>query len=334
VAIVRNSQGTGRAIQELALHACGFFRMIEGFSGCSAPLRRRLLKDSCGIAWFASCTASDVRSCSTTAEESSMTRPTPPLNAGSFRPIACAAALLVLTTIAASSCSQREAPAGITTTNTRSTERGTIRGHVRLTASAVENELIRMNADPMCAEANRGKRVSDTTALVAADGSLGNVLVQLQGEFPDAPARTDAVLVDQVGCVYLPRVVGLQVGQPLQVRNSDPGLHNVHGTQAGADGFNVGQPVAGIVNTFKPASEGVLRLRCDVHGWMVAFVGVVRHPYFAVTGVDGTFELRDVPRGSQTIQAWHERYGVVASTVQVEADGVTEVDFTYPAAAQ
>jgi hypothetical protein len=184
----------------------------------------------------------------------------------------------------------------------------------------------------MCDRVNGGKRVTQDVVVAAPDGSLGNVFVQLQGDFIDAPVRTDPVLVDQVGCVYVPRVVGLQIGQSLQIRNSDPGLHNVHSMSKGTDGFNVGQPIAGIVNTFKPTTEGVMRLQCDVHTWMVAFIGVARHPYFAVTAVDGAFELREVPVGMQTVQAWHEQYGVLTSSARVEADGITDVEFTYPEA--
>ena len=113
--------------------------------------------------------------------------------------------------------------------------------------------------------------------------------------------------VDQVGCVYRPRVVGVRIGQSLQVHNSDNGLHNVHGVSTDRDSFNVSQPVSGMTNVFHPQDAGILRLKCDVHTWMVAFVGVVNHPYFAVTSADGAFALRDVPIGTYNLRAWHER---------------------------
>jgi plastocyanin len=233
--------------------------------------------------------------------------------------------LAVASALAASSCRDATAPQQ----SAAPAATGTIRGHVRLTGRPPENPAIRLRADPMCDKMNAGKPAVQEAIVVSPDGSLANVLVQLQGSFPVTAAPTEAVTIDQRGCIYSPRVVGIRVGQPLRVLNSDPGLHNVHGVSAGNDAFNVGQPIAGMVNEFRLKDEGILQLKCDVHGWMVAFVGVVSHPYFAVTGTDGTFELRDVPTGTHTIQAWHEQYGLLTSNVRVEAGGVADVDFAY-----
>jgi plastocyanin len=167
------------------------------------------------------------------------------------------------------------------------------------------------------------------TVIAGADGSLANVFVHLQGSFPTVPVPTEVVLIDQRACSYIPHVVGAQVGQIVRVRNSDPGLHNVHGVSGDSDAFNVGQPLAGMTSDFRMKTEGILRLQCDVHGWMLAFVGVSSHPYFAVTGAPGTFEIRDVPGGSYTIQAWHELYGPLTLNVRVEANRVADVDFAY-----
>ena len=124
-------------------------------------------------------------------------------------------------------------------------------------------------------------------------------------------------------------VVGLRAGQALQVRNSDDGLHNVHGISTDRDTFNVSQPASGMVNTVRPHDAGILRLKCDVHTWMVAFVGVANHPYFAVTALDGAFALRDVPVGTYELRAWHERFGTTVSQVRVDADHEANVDLTY-----
>jgi plastocyanin len=186
-----------------------------------------------------------------------------------------------------------------------------------------------MRADPMCDKMTAGKPTVQEAVVVGAGGSLANVFIQLQGSFGATAGPTEAVTIDQRGCVYSPRVVGIRVGQPLRVLNSDPGLHNVHGVSTGSDGFNVGQPMAGMVNEFRLKDEGILRLQCDVHTWMVAFVGVVSHPYFAVTGTVGTFELHDVPTGTHPIQAWHEQYGLIRSIARVEAGRVVDVDFVY-----
>jgi hypothetical protein len=207
--------------------------------------------------------------------------------------------------------------------------RATLRGHVRVNGTVPPNDKIRMNADPMCAKVNAGQPVQDEAVIAAADGSLANSLVELTGTFPETPVPADPVTIDQRACVYRPRVIGLRLGQMLKVRNSDDGLHNVHGVSTARDSFNIGQPVAGLVNDFHPRDPGILQLKCDVHTWMVAFVGVVDHPYFAVTGADGTFALRDVPEGTYTLKAWHERLGTKTVQVRVEGgkDAAADIEF-------
>jgi len=240
-----------------------------------------------------------------------------------------AVSLAIASALAAAACGQAPAPGASGVAGAPATERGTITGHVRLMGAPPENSPIRMRADPMCDQANAGQPKVQESVVAAPDGSLANVFVRLQGSFPATAAPTEPVAIDQRGCIYSPRMVGVQIGQPLRVRNSDPGLHNVHGVSGGPDVFNVGQPMAGMVNEFRLKDEGVLRLQCDVHTWMVAFVGVVNHPYFAVTGTAGTFELRDVPVGTYTIDAWHELYGPLTMNVRVEAGAVADVDFAY-----
>jgi plastocyanin len=232
----------------------------------------------------------------------------------------------ILVVAVGASCRQAPAPP---TAAPAVTAKGTIRGHVRLTGTPPPNAPIRMQADPMCDRAHAGQPAFEETVVAGPDGSLANVFVQLEGTFPPTPPPTEPVTIDQHGCVYVPRVVGVRVGQPLRVMNSDPGLHNVHGLSEGRDGFNIGQPMAGMVNEVKLKDEGILRLKCDVHTWMQAYVGVVNHPYFAVTDTTGTFELHDVPVGTYSIRAWHERYGPLTSSVQVTEGGVTSVDFSY-----
>jgi hypothetical protein len=208
--------------------------------------------------------------------------------------------------------------------------RGSLRGHVRLAGPVPENTAVRMNADPMCSKAAGGRRVDDEAVVATADGSLANVFVELVGTFPETPVPPEPVSIDQNGCMYVPRVVGVRAGQSLIVRNSDDGLHNVHGVASDRDAFNVSQPMKGMANTFHPLEPGILHLKCDVHTWMVAFAGVVNHPFFAVTGKDGAFVLKDVPEGTYDVRAWHERFGVVTSNVHV-APGGAEVEFVFSA---
>jgi hypothetical protein len=127
--------------------------------------------------------------------------------------------------------------------------------------------------------------------------------------------------------------VGVRVGQFLQIRNDDELLHNVHSSSARGNTFNVSEPKAGIVQQFRMKDEEImLRIKCDVHSWMVAFAGVVNNPYFAVSNGAGTFEIDNVPPGTYTIQAWHEQYGPLTQTVRVRAGATTALDFSYTGA--
>jgi hypothetical protein len=215
-------------------------------------------------------------------------------------------------------------------TAAQAAKRGAIRGHIRLNGTLPGNPIIRMGMDPMCAQLNAGRRVVQETVAASADGSLANVFVRLQGSLPPAPIPAEPVILDQRACIYVPRVLGARVGQILQVRNSDDLLHNVHGVSARGNGFNIGQPKAGIVQQIRLKEEEImLQVTCDVHRWMIAFVGVVSNPYFATSGAAGTYAINNVPAGTYTIQTWHERYGVLAQTVRVREGSTSTVDFAY-----
>jgi len=207
---------------------------------------------------------------------------------------------------------------------------GTIKGHIQLMGKLPGNPIIRMGMDPMCSRMNAGKRVIQEYVVATIDGSLANVFVRLQGNFPQTPVSSEPVVIDQHGCVYAPRVVGVRVGQTVQIKNSDALLHNVDGLSGKTNGFNIAQPRAGLVYEFKPKNEEVMmHLKCDVHNWMNAYIGIVTNPYFGVTNTMGTFQIDKVPPGTYTIQAWHERFGSVNKTVTVKAGAVTTVDFSY-----
>ena len=208
---------------------------------------------------------------------------------------------------------------------------GTIIGHVKLTGSAPINPIVRMGADPMCAKAaGAGKRVTQDFVLKSADGGLANAFVSLQGTFPKTAVPTQPVVLDQKGCQFVPRVLGVQVGQTLEVRNSDMSGHNVHSISAKGNSFNTMQPLAGMSNKFPLKSEEVMmRVKCDIHNWMLTWLGVVPHPYFAVSAADGSFTIKGVPAGRHTIQVWHEAYGPLKMTVDVKAGQTATVDFAY-----
>jgi len=187
-----------------------------------------------------------------------------------------------------------------------------------------------MGMDPMCSKMNTGKRVVQQYFVAAIDGSLANVFVRLKGNVPQTPVPSQPVVIDQQACVYTPRVVGARVGQTVQIKNSDMLLHNVDGSSGNNNGFNIAQPRAGLVYEFKPKNEEVmLHLKCDVHNWMNAYIGIVTNPYFAVSNTMGTFEIDRVPPGTYTLEAWHERLGLVSKSVTVKPGGVATVDFDY-----
>lgn len=187
-----------------------------------------------------------------------------------------------------------------------------------------------MGLDPKCNQLNSAKRPVQETVLVSADGGLANVFVNLKGSFPATPVPTEPVTIDQHGCIYFPRVAGIRAGQTLVIRNSDALRHNVHSVSLQKNDFNVDQGNSGVVNKFTlKAEEIMVRLKCDVHNWMTAYVGVVNHPYFAVTNDMGSFEIAKAPAGTYTIQTWHERYGMLSQTVRVKAGAATTLDFTY-----
>src|SRR2546425_13256616 len=172
---------------------------------------------------------------------------------------------------------------------------GAIKGVVRVSGKVPGNPVIRMGVDPMCAKINAGKRVVDDMVVATADGLLANAFAKLDGSFPPSAAPAEPVVIDQRGCIYGPRVVGARVGQVLRIKNSDSLLHNVHTNTTKGNSFNVGQPQAGIQYDFRLKDEEMLQLKCDVHRWMSAWVGVVTHRYFAVSGADGSFTISGVP---------------------------------------
>jgi Carboxypeptidase regulatory-like domain len=212
---------------------------------------------------------------------------------------------------------------------------GSLKGTVALEGAAPKNEAIKMNADPVCIREAKGPQFQETY-LVGDDGkSLGNVFVYVKdglGNYVyDTP--TETAKIDQKQCRYLPHVFGMRVNQPLEILNSDPTLHNIHAMPKANQEFNNGQPIQGMkmTHTFT-AKEVMVPFKCDVHGWMNAYVGVLDHPYFATTDKSGTFEIKNLPAGTYTIEAWHEKLGTQEEKVTLAASESKDVTFTFKAA--
>jgi hypothetical protein len=217
-----------------------------------------------------------------------------------------------------------------------SAKTGTITGRVTLTGKAPANPVIRMGADPLCAALARRTGALPLQQLVIADssGGVANTFVSLQGTFADTPVPRDPITIAQRTCIYEPRVVAGRVGQTLRIVNQDETLHNLHSLSTG-NAFNVTQPKWGMVFSYTLKNPDVmLRLTCDVHSWMRGYVAVVAHPYFAVSGRDGTFTIANVPPGRYSIKTWHERFGEQTRTVTVASGRAATLDVRYDPAAK
>lgn len=188
--------------------------------------------------------------------------------------------------------------------------------------------------DPNCGKLHPDKKPTTRFYVAGADGGLADVFVSLKGLSGKSTGASEKPgLLDQIGCEYVPYVSAIQTRQKLLIRTSDPLLHNVHPTPAvpGNKEFNRAQVPKGadIETTFENA-EPFLRFKCDVHPWMFAYVNVVDHPYFAVSGKDGAFKIANVPPGKYTLVANHRKGGVQEKEIEVTADGA-KADFTVEA---
>lgn len=235
-----------------------------------------------------------------------------------------------------------EAPQTTQTTNAAGAQEidpattATVSGVVTIEGTPPANAPIRMNADPMCLRIAKGEQFQETYKIGADGKSLGNVFVWVKdglGNYVyDAP--NGPVTLTQEGCHYTPHVFGIRVGQPLEIVNGDETLHNIHATPKTNQEFNKGQPMKGMKETHTfTAQEVLVPFKCDVHGWMNAFVGVVDHPFFTVTDAEGRFELKGLPPGTYTIEAAHERLGAVTQSVTVGAKDAKTLSFSIKAAA-
>lgn len=213
---------------------------------------------------------------------------------------------------------------------------GAISGRVVLEGTPPKAQTIRVDGDKTCATLVPGAQRQTETWVVGDNGGLANVFVYvktgLEGRSFTVP--NEPVILDQQKCWYTPRVVGVRVGQPFKVMNSDPLLHNVRAQAEVNQAFNQGQPVQGVSYTHTFSTEEVMvPMKCDVHAWMNAWVGVVNHPYFAVTGPTGEFSLPNLPPGTYAVEAWHEAGGTTSGTVTVSAKGTATLSLSFKAPA-
>ena len=207
---------------------------------------------------------------------------------------------------------------------------GEVKGKVNYVGKPPKAKRLRMDADPVCAASHREAAKAESF-IVDADGNLANVIVYLEGVSYSGKTPTEPVILDQNGCIYSPHVIGLRAGQPLKILNSDATMHNIHGLPKVNREFNFGMPKSlneKSVTFNKP--ESVFVVKCDVHPWMKSYAQVFDHPYFAVTGSDGSFSIKDVPDGTYKAVAWQEKINkrTLSKNVTVKG-GTATLNFTF-----
>jgi plastocyanin len=190
-------------------------------------------------------------------------------------------------------------------------------------------EKIKADADPKC-KLMHPQGLDADQVLVNANGTLKNVFVYAkEGVSGPFEAPKEPVVFDQAGCRYSPKVFGIQTGQPLEIRNSDDTLHNVHALAKNNKEFNLGMPIKGMkLKKVFDKPEVMVKIKCEVHPWMGAYAGVLEHPFYGVTGDDGSAQIKDLPPGEYTIEAWHEKYGAQSQAVTV-TDQDQEISFAF-----
>lgn len=207
----------------------------------------------------------------------------------------------------------------------------TLTGKVTVTGSVPAPQKIKMSADPVCMQQHTADVFSQD--VVANNGALQYATVYVKGGLQGTfPAATAPVVLDQNGCMYSPPVFAIQVGQPLEVRNSDATLHNINCQATVNKKFNLAQPTKGMrtTKTFDKPEMGI-PFKCNVHPWMAAHGSVFSHPFFAVSGADGSYMIQGLPAGTYTVEVWHAKLGVQSQQLTV-ADGESKTaDFSLQA---
>ena len=207
-----------------------------------------------------------------------------------------------------------------------------ITGTVTFDGKVPTMKPLAMDADPACAK-KHSKPVLSEALVLGGGNTMGNVLVYVSKGVPAGktyPAPKTPVTLDQNGCVYMPHVQGIMVGQPYRILNSDGVLHNVHSLPKVNPQFNKPMPpsMKETTTTFtKP--EPIFQIKCDVHPWMSAFIGVFTHPFFAATKTDGKFTISGLDPGTYELTAWHERLGTQTASITVAANENKSQNFKF-----
>jgi plastocyanin len=212
-----------------------------------------------------------------------------------------------------------------------------VTGTITFDGKAPNLKPLAMDADPACAK-KHSKPVPAEMLVLGNGNTMGNILVWVSKGLPAGktwPAPKTPVTLDRKGCVYVPHVMGIMVGQPYRILNSDGILHNVHTLPKINKSFNRAMPanVKEASTTFEKP-EPIFQIKCDVHPWMSSYIGVFTHPFYSVTATDGKFTLSGLDAGTYEISAWHERLGTQTASVTVSGSDTKTQNFKFAVAAK
>lgn len=210
--------------------------------------------------------------------------------------------------------------------------KGVILGRVLYQGTPPKPKPISFGGEKLCAELYKDGAPNYETLVVSPDGAVKWALVSIKGNVPGThtpPAKP--VVMDQAGCVFLPHVAAMMTGQEIEYRNSDPVSHNIRATPSKNPAFNTIFSAKMNSKSKLETAEFGIPLKCDIHFWMSAYLHVLPHPFFAVTGDDGSFVISDVPPGEYSLLTWHETLKTQTQKVTVKPGEVSEVDFTFVA---
>lgn len=208
---------------------------------------------------------------------------------------------------------------------------GSITGKIRFTGKPTARKAIDMSGDPACVDAHKGKAY-DESLLVSPGGALGNTFVYIKSglEGKHFAIPTQPVVIDQNGCWFRPRILGVQTGQQFQVINSDPVTHNIHPMAQTNREWNHSQgPGDPPMNRKFLQQEIMIPVKCNIHSWMHAYIGVVDNPYFAVSAEDGSFAIKNLPAGTYTLAVWQEKLGTQEQQITIAPHAAATASFIF-----
>ncbi len=203
-------------------------------------------------------------------------------------------------------------------------------GRVKFEGQPPTPTRVNMSSDPTCAKAHPGSTLSEDF-VIGDGGTLRNVVVFVSDGLGSRSFDTpnEPVKIEQKGCMYEPHVVAVRANQKIEVVNDDHTLHNIHPLPSNNREWNKAEPEGSVFEESFAREEIAIPVKCNVHPWMHSYIAVFKHPYFAVTGKDGSFDLRDLPPGEYTIEAWHEKLGKVTQKITVAPGETKTLDFVF-----